>query len=172
MSSVNKKSYTLSVSKTKVKTKSMSKSNLRSGFCAADEKLPSQRSSQGRSLREKPSKRQFESDSEVESENAVKEMLLKENYEWIFCDDLSVFTLKTNSEAWFNTDYWQKYTLPEDCYIDLMFSDCKSRARLLCKGPQKDLKGVEENYWKLIDTGVDCSALEITVIGSTKTDDD
>ena len=168
MSSLNKKSYTLSVSKTKVKTKSMSQSNLRSGFCAANEKLLSQRSSQGRSLREKPSKRQFESDSEVESENAVKEMLLKENYEWIFCDDLSVFTLKTTSEAWLNTDYRQKYTLPEDSYIDLMFSDFKFRARLLCKGPQKDLKGVEENYWKLIDTGTDCSALEITVIGSTK----
>ena len=72
MSSMNKKSYTLSVSKTKTKTKSMSQANLRTGFCAADENLPSQRSSQGRSLREKPSKRQFETDSEVESENAVK----------------------------------------------------------------------------------------------------
>ena len=130
--------------------------------------MPSQRSSRGQSLQEKPSKRQFESDSEVESENDVKEMLLKENYEWIVCDDLSVFTLKGNSEAWLSTDYWQKYTLPEDCYFDLMFSDFKFRDRLLYKGPQKDLKGVEVNYWKLIDTGVDCSALEITVIGSTK----
>ena len=82
----------MSVSKTKVKTKSMSQSNLGTGFSASDENFRLLRNSQGQSLREKPSKRQFESDSEVESEKAAKEMLSKENYEWISCYYLSVFT--------------------------------------------------------------------------------
>ena len=49
-----------------------------------------------------------------------------------------------------------------------MFSEFKFTARLLCKGPQKDLKGVEAKYLELVDKGVDCAELEKTVIGSKK----
>ena len=49
-----------------------------------------------------------------------------------------------------------------------MFSEFKFRAPLLCKGIQKDLKGVEAKYLELVDKRFDCSELEITVIGSEK----
>ena len=97
MSSVNKKLNTLSASKTKVKTKSMSQPILGTGFCATEENLPSRRSSQDLSLRVKPLKRQFELDSEVESKKTVKEMLLKENYGWFFLR-LSIFVHPQNKQ--------------------------------------------------------------------------
>ena len=49
-----------------------------------------------------------------------------------------------------------------------MFSGFNFRARLRCKGHQKDLKVVEAKYLEPVDKGVDCSELDITVIGSKK----
>ena len=112
-------------------------------------------------LRWNPTKRINDSDSEVEAEQAVKEKLIREEFEWIFVDHCSIVTVNASNDAWpALTNYRSKYTLPEDSIIKLKYQGDSYDSRLLCKGPRKKLKGIADNYHDQLRKGCQPDSLE------------
>ena len=127
---------------------------------SSSQRHASQSKGSQRILRQHPQKRLNESDSEFESEESVRLMLLKKKFRWIFVDDISVLTLTPVSDSWPKMSYCEKYTMLVDSKIFLTFKSKEYECRLLCKGPEVSLKGVEDCYLAVLNGGANPSELK------------
>ena len=116
-------------------------------------------------LRSNPPKKKNDSDTEVESEELIKQGLVKKDHEWLFASSDAIVVIKTTSDSWPpKMTFSQKENLTEDSVCKLFIGGDEQDCRLLCKGPRKYLEPIRKEYQEEIDKGVAVSELKKKLI--------
>ena len=116
-------------------------------------------------LRSNPPRKKNDSDTEVESEELIKQGLVKKDHEWLFASSDAIVVIKSTSVSWPpKMTFSQKENLTEDSGCKLFIGGDEQECRLLCKGPRKFLEPIRKEYQEEIDKGVAVSELKEKLI--------